>query len=274
VAGFDYEFSYLPEQRPYVVACERISKVRARTLLCSWRTSHDEGGRTATYSVSGQTRRLDLLGRVLELDLPLVCQGVDGALSPGRAFELGVGIADLFLVGRDINRGEGRLVLRSRKETSLYYPVYELASGRAGLAMLEARLRISEDVLADYALGRVEDTVALEELHTAVEKVMRAAVAAEQRLNWPELRRRCGTLGLLPNAEEYALVTHDAEAPNAHAHTPDGVLSELAERRNRAKHEPRSATDGWLRTHWECVAIIIETLTNHLGTLGGRNPPT
>ncbi|MDN5796942.1 MAG: hypothetical protein L0H79_14450 [Intrasporangium sp.] len=272
MAGFDYEFSYTDLQRPYVEACERVAKARARSLSCRWHTSHRTNEPVACYMVDGQTRRLDLLGRVLELDLPLVCQGVDGSLAPARAFALGMGIAELFLVGRDTTRGEGRQMLRPRKETSLYYPVYELAGDGAGMSMLEARLRISENVLADYALGRVDDSVALEELHTAIEKVMRALVPKSERFGWPELREQCHSLGLLPEPKMYALLTPDWGLSDVHAHAPDEVLATLARHRNRAKHEPQSAADGWLRTHWECVASIIETLAGRLGSAHDVQP--
>jgi hypothetical protein len=264
VAGFTYEFSYTDLQRPYVTASERIGKARARTLSCRWRTSHDDNLLVAYHAIDGPTRRLDLLARVLELDLPMICQGVDGELPPARAYALGMGIADLFLVGRDLERGEGRQVLRPRKATSLYHPVYEIASDAASAPMLGARLRISETVLADYALGRVDDSVALEELHTAAEKVMRVLVPSSDRLPWPKLRQECLHRGLLPDPDHFADALTDSAAPGLHAHTPEEVLAKLNEERNPAKHNPNSAVSHWLRDHWECVAYLIEKLTGHV----------
>lgn len=251
MAGFDFDFTYSPEHESYVEACISAAKRRARMLHCHWRV-HRLGivnGRRCV--VDGQTRNLDLLGRALEHDLPTVCEGVPGGLAAKRARGIGTGFADLFLVGRHVDLGDTVQELRPKKDTTFYYPVYEFTDTTSAL-QLRARLRITEDVVTDYALGRYESVIVLEELHTALEQVLRALLPGLARdARWPTLIRA---------AEDHGLLEKDAYPLLDHEHSDQELLAEMTKRRNAAKHRDGDPNDSWLSEHWQCIAIVLERL--------------
>ncbi len=258
VAGFDFDFTYAPEYHRYVESCIRAAKTRAHQLGCRWRTARlrNQSGRRCI--VDGQTRRLDLLGRALELDMPAVCEGVDGRLAPSRARKLGIGFANLYLVGRDVNLGERPQVLKPKSDATLYFPLYEVSSDRASGGLV-ARLRVTEDVITDYGLGRFPDAVLLEELHTALEQVLREALPEAPRgAKWPDLLARAQSRQLIHDAVERWAGTEE------HAHNDVGLLRELTRRRNAAKHRAYDPDDPWLAEHWECSCLLLERLVSRI----------
>ena len=260
VAEFDFEFSCTDNQQVYVDACLKGAKTRAHTLGCSWRVERLED-RTWRCTIHGQTRRLDLLGRALERDLPIVCEGVLGTLPPRRATALGCGFAELFLLGRDVDRGDGRQVLRELQMTSLYYPVYEFTAQSEGSERLWARLRVTENIVTDFGLGRVESVVVLEELHTATEQALRRLLPeAAERTNWPTLVDLAQSAGYLSkDSVRYRL----AVGPD-HDHTDRELLlgDGMNRRRNAAKHRGGNPHDPWVSAHWECLSLLLECLVN------------
>ena len=257
MAGFDYKFTFSNVQRPYVEASLRASKTRARQLHCRWRNT-PLGLTGILCTIAGQTRSLDLLGAVLASDLQYVCEGVDGTLPPRRAAALGRGFADLFLMGRDLG-SEGRdLTLREVANTSLYFPVYEFTRALGMSAGLRARLRITEDVVTDFGLDRAERVVVMEELHTALEQVMRELQRDEGGTRWPKLVERASAAGHL-DLERLSLGV-------AHQHSLDDLLlgGGINKRRNAAKHRQGDPNDVWITEHWQCLSMLLENLVAKL----------
>jgi hypothetical protein len=221
------------------------------------------------------------------MDLPLICEGVASALAPAEASRLGVGFVNLFLRGRDSRIEKPLQTLRSAKQTALYFPVYGFAEAASVAPVLQTRLYITEEILADFALGRVEGLVLLEELHTAAEQIMRelldktdkqnlsqALVTAGQQLgrairsnpskmSWPELRATCQELGYFPETNHFVSLTQDINSVIDHTHNPDEALDKLSQLRNTAKHKG-SPDQPWVHDHWECVSAILEHLVRKL----------
>lgn len=250
VAGFDFEFTYTDQQRPYVEACIRAAKARARTLHCTWRTQW-VSGTVRRCVIDGQTRRLDLLCQALYADLPSVCEGVTGRLTPKRARALGMGFVELMVRGRDVNLGEGVQRLREMADTTLYYAYFELTGGARLSEHLTARLRVTEDVIMEYTLGRYPAVVFLEEMHTAFEHVLREALGME-RGDWPALRKAATKAGLLGTRDdEWPFVT-------GHNHTDAELLGEFNTRRRDARHSAKAADEQWIGEHGECVCLLLE----------------
>jgi hypothetical protein len=255
MAGFDFDFSHSPEHQAYVQACIQAAKRRAHSVDCRWRVSRLAEVRTFRCIIDGQTRNLDLLGRALEHDLPIICEGVRGGLRPSQASRLGLGFAELYLIGRDINRGEGCQTLRPVKETSLYYPIFDFVGRGKVSPLLSARLRITEDVVTDFGLGRYESVVIIEEMHTALEQTFRELLPTlPNGANWPTLIKAAHAAGYLSS---------DSRVP-AHSHPDVEVLEELTKRRNRAKHRRGDPEDPWILEHWSCVAAILEGIVKRL----------
>lgn len=210
--------------------------------------------------VNGNTRSLYLLGRALEHDLPIVCEGVRAGLPSSRARQLGLGFVELYLVGKDVNRGDEVQILRLRRELSTYYPLFDFVNPNRGSPTLKARLRVTEDVATDFALGRYPIEVLLEELHTALEQTLRELLPhVHERARWPDLLRRAEKDGLLTSSQEIWMAAVE------HSHTDMELLRSLTTLRNASKHRMAEARDAWLVDHWQCVAFLLEGLVRHLG---------
>ncbi|MFE4230147.1 hypothetical protein ACFRJ8_19915 [Arthrobacter sp. NPDC056886] len=271
MAGFDFDFSYSVEQKLYVDACIEAAKRRAHSIRCRWRVNRFPGLQRLRCIVDGQTRSLDLLGRVLEHDLPIICEGVRGGLTPVQARRLGLGFTELFLVGRHTGKEDGCPVLRPVDETSLYFPVFDFVEPGKGSPLLQARLRITEDVVTDFGLGRYEPSVMLEEFHTALEQTLRELFPElPENARWPRLIEAAEAAGyLLAQSRSHHSKPGDEEETNAenklHFHSDKLLLSELTKRRNKAKHRDGDPLDPWISEHWQCVGGVLEIMVNRLG---------
>jgi hypothetical protein len=266
MAGFDFEFTYSHVQQPYVDACLRIAKVRAHRLHCTWRTARPDA-RNVHCRVDGQTRQLDLLGAVLVADLQHVCEGVDGSLAPRRSAALGRGFAEAFLQGRDTSKESKVQQLREVADTSIYFPVFEFADPSIQSENLRARLRVTEDVVTEFGLGRFERVVAMEELHTAIEQTFRELLPnAPDRANWPYLVQHADKMGMLEMRRLSMVI--------GHKHTSDNLLlgDGINQRRNAAKHRDGDPNDPWIADHWQCLALLLEHLVQRLTAKAGPPP--
>jgi len=171
-----------------------------------------------------------------------------------------LGFAELYLVGRDINHSDDVQVLRKRPELSIYYPLYEFANATNSTAALRARLRVTEDIVTDFGLGRYPPEVLLEELHTAFEQTFRELLpGAPDRANWPTLIKAAKAAGFLSWSDD------DWTSTVEHPHTDSQLLKDLTKRRNVNKHRRSDPSDLWLAEHWDCVAYLLERLVRQLG---------
>lgn len=260
MAGFDFDFTHAPEWTPFIEACIRASKSRARRLRVSWRVEQLPDQVTRCI-VNGQTRRLDLLGISLESDLPSVCEGVNlPGIAPTLARQFGTGFAELFLRGRDVNLGEDVQEYRPHKAATLYYGVYDLAWGGSNVSDLWARLRITESLLADYGLGRLPPVVLLEELHTACELTLKELIdGGEDRKNFWQLVAEADNRGYLPSSGQFPNMGLDSCD-----HSGREILIMLKDWRKDARHKNEGDFEAWLARHWECIALLVEQLARRL----------
>lgn len=97
MTSFDFDFSCAPEQQCLLDACLPAAMFRARKLHLRWRNER-QGDFVLRCIIDGNGRRMDLLARVLESDMPLVAEGVLGTgVAPARRRRLGLGFADLYI---------------------------------------------------------------------------------------------------------------------------------------------------------------------------------
>lgn len=253
MAGFDFEFTFSAEQAPLVMACLQTGAARAGRLGSTWKR-RSVGEHRVRVQVDGNSRQMDLLGYRLERDLPIVSEGV--AIAGGPALRarlgLGLGVADIFLRGRHLEK-EHAMTLVAVKDTSFYYPPYEFEC--PSVPTLHARLAVTLGVLVGWVSKEVAAAdVVLEELHTACELVL------ENRFN-----DRAKTLSF---SELIAVGVSDGGLSGSDG-TP-ALLEELKDRRKRARH--RNTSEGakeWADDYWEEVALVLERLVQQL-RLGAR----
>lgn len=254
MAGFDFDFSYRPAQQPFLDACLPAAMSRARKLHLRWRNER-RGEFVMRCIVDGNGRRMDLLARVLETDLPLVAEGVLGSgMATGRRRRLGLGFADLYIRGMD-TRSDATMAWRGVHETRYYFTPYDLS--RTEHPMLAARLRITEDVIVHYYFGRVGGPVLLEELHTAAELLLEELVnRRSRRMSFAQRVESARSEGLLDQPEAQADLS--AEGDDA------TLLLRLKDLRKNARHRGDPSFEPWLAENWESVTLVLERLVRRV----------
>jgi hypothetical protein len=171
--------------------------------------------------------------------MSIACEGVPDNLLPKRAAALGQGFAEIFLVGRDFTLDESVQTLREVNSLSHYLPLYKLVPDASPPA-LQARLRITEDVVTDFGLDRVVPVVLLEELHTALEQRLRELLPDFPKSpRWPTPVQEAEKAGFV-SSKRGPLDTDDWPG---HEHTdPQLILEEginpTGTLRNTAKQAP------------------------------------
>lgn len=246
MAGFDFGFRHSAEQADFVDVCLSIAKSRARQMGLRWRVSREPEGEI-WCTVDGNGQKMVLLGRILERDLPIACEALlESNYPPIKRRRIGLGFADLYLRGMDTTSDDVR-DLRPVASTHFYFPLFELreivSSGN-----VSARLAVTEDVLAEWALAQVAPALVLEELHTACELVLQTLVGATgRRLSFAELVDRAADRSLL-----------DWHTPNGS--DPRTLLIELKDFRKHARHRAQDGYEQWLEEKWQEVAEVLERL--------------
>jgi hypothetical protein len=248
VATFDFDFRYTDDQAPIVVVCLGGAARRARQLGIKWTWRH-LGPRLLRVTVDGNSRKTDLLFYRLERDLPLLAEGCDHApFPPGRRAKIGRGVAEVTLRGADV-RSDDTQTLRGVSATALYFLPYDYECPTH--PVLDARLRITADLIVSWNFGEVAAEVLLEELHTACELVLDEAVnPRSKRLSFAELVDGAAQAGLL--------------RPDEFVSDPVELLTELKDLRKNVRHRAAEGSSAWLSEHWEHVAITLERLVSAL----------
>lgn len=246
MAGFDFGFTYTEPQRDLVLACIAASKSRARRLGLRWRTHRLANGET-WCQIDGDGARMGLLARVLERDLPTICEAVEvSGLTRARRRSLGLGFADLYVRGMDAT-SDAVSPLRGTAQIRYYFPVYEL-SGIRGSESLSARLAVTEGVLTEWALGEAPAAIVLEELHTACELVLQHLVnPRSKRLSFAEMVELADGADLLGPRQ-------------LHGRSPRDLLIELKDFRKNARHKGDDSYGDWLDRSWEDVGAVLHRL--------------
>jgi hypothetical protein len=138
----------------------------------------------------------------LERELPLVAEGYVG-FGEGRqarnATESFVTRWIAWCVG-----GEERTVISTsgRDRVRWIWPVINIPERPSPLA---ARLEISDSIVARWLVGDMPEEVAIEELHTSVEGLLRVLLGLGKGNDWPALLVSAESVGLLTGAERATL---------------------------------------------------------------------
>lgn len=241
MAGFDYEFAFTDKQASLVKVAMAAQRRRARNLDLTMMTKPTSS--TGVYvRIDGSSRRMDILGYRLERELPLVCEGdVSSELAPKIRRRFGLGIADMYLRGRDTSRDWDKpMVLRGVADTRYYYPVFEFSPDKGASEQVRHRLRLTEELIADWDVRNISHFTVIEELHAASELLLQAVVPLPRGKDmYPQRLKAARKHGVL---EE-----RDVE-----------LLRALSRHRNDARHHAVSGFEAWLESNWENVALLLE----------------
>lgn len=259
MAGFDFEFTYDADHMRLVTASLEAAKRRARVLGISMRVRHERERGLVLVTVNGQSRRLDLLGVRLERDLPSVAEGVPIAASPRRRRALGLGLADMYLRGRDMST-EGPMRLQAVSDTRYWFSPFGLSY--EAHSQLGARLRVTETVFIDWLFGEVPAEVALEEMHTGFELVLNELVnRRSKKLSFAELVEAAEEQGHLEGFDRmwaHGVVTPRSPLPGR------ALLTSLKDLRKSVRHRAAAGSAAWLDAHFETGAMLLEHLAHRV----------
>jgi hypothetical protein len=248
VAGFDYEFTYDPRFEAIVGVCIGGARARANRLAIrlSFRTT---GANRTLVTVDGQSRRLNVLAYRLERDLPKLCEGFASPhYGPKQRRRIGLGFADMYVRGRDMSGKPATLMrLTGVSDTKFYYPVYELTPQNYADDALLHRMRVAEELLADWEDRSVSPFIILEELCTAAELLLHAL--------FPDKNTSHSLRDFVKVAAKNGIISREAKV----------LLDETAVLRNSARHTGDSSFAPWLVDSWEDLALVLEHLSSLLG---------
>ena len=155
--------------------------------------------------------------RQIERELPLVAEGYTCAGSGRSAVRLAVSLAARFIescVGEALEVAPARVVLHREDDARVFWPRLDLPDSEHDLA---ARLTLADEMIARWLVRDLPDETGIEEIHTAIEIVLRRVLAAGERDPFPSLIRTAAQSGLITQED------HD-------------VLVDLNERRVQIKH--------------------------------------
>jgi len=259
MAGFDYEFAYTENQASLVDSALAAQRRRARALDLRIVTERKSPAQVYVQ-VNGNSRRMDVLGYRLERELPLVCEGNSSSgLPPRERRRLGLGVADMYLRGRNLgNESEKPMILRGVADTRYYFPVFEFSPQEAGTEQLQHRLRLTEELIADWDVRNISHFTVIEELHTASELLLQAVIPLPRRQDYYPQRLEAARDQKLLDESEIEL------------------LKILSRYRNGARHHAKDGFEVWLDANWEAVALVLERLCHKLRSPAphGDNPET
>jgi hypothetical protein len=243
VAGFDYEFKFAVDLVDLVASALAAQRRRARHLGLTM-NARNAGPGQVIVQINGNSRRMDVLGYRLAQELPLICEGVSSPrLRPSERRRIGLGIADMYLRGRETTRkSDETMTLHGVAETRYYFPVYEFSPRGAGSEALQHRLRLTEELIADWDVRNISPFTVLEELHTASELLLAELVPLPRGKDFYPDRLEAAHAGRFLSQDDMQLLT---------------LLSKF---RNDARHRADGGFTAWLDSNWESVSLILEGL--------------
>lgn len=179
--------------------------------------------RSWELAVDGRGWRIAAWAHQLERDLPVVAEGWTGPSAGRRA----VRVAESFVarwidwcVGAD-DFVDDRVRISARDINRWRWPIFDLPEPYEG----NERVWLADEVCSRWVTGDIPDEIMIEELHTAIEQVLRRALSPGKRANFPTL---------LDAAEQEGLLGEDGKS----------VLKHLSrEWRNALKHRGKTIAD-------------------------------
>ena len=204
MAGYGRTLEANAQLDPLIRALMLAAQRRARSLGLRMKyRSHPGEGRTAwDLSVDGNGYLIAAWSQQLERDLPLVAEGYVGVGEGRQARNVAVSFVARW-IACCVGDEERRVISTSGGDRVRWiWPVMDIPELPSPLA---ARLEISDSLVARWIVGDIPEEVAIEELHTSAEGLLRVLLGVGKGPNWPTLLTAAGTAGLLTAAESTTL---------------------------------------------------------------------
>jgi hypothetical protein len=142
----------------------------------------------------------------LERELPVVAEGFTGASAGATSVRVGRSLAARFVelsVGNDALAEIADTVTLSRDDVArVFWPILDPPDLGQPLA---DRLQLADRLIGRWIVGDLPDETGLEEIHTAIEIVLRTVLAAGRNARFPQLLDRAQACGMIDAAGRQAL---------------------------------------------------------------------
>ena len=269
MAGFDATFRFHPGDHDLIAAMVLAARRRSRTLRVRWHSALDADG-NGYCRMDGNTFRLDMLLERLRRDLPTIAEATPSDRhTPIQRRRLANGLCDVLCrsrVGyydRYYREDQPEYVPRVRRlRSSEVWPVHQLWVGERHRD-LSARLGVTEEIMASWALNEIAPEVVLEDMHTAAELMLMRLLGKRRAPAFSELINDAQHAGHLDMPLQF---TYDFEDPRGFDHAADLLVS-LKDYRKRAKHQGSDEARDWLATHFWAAGALLEHLAQQVRAL-------
>jgi hypothetical protein len=201
MAGYGTTLQAPTKFDPLIRALLRAAQRRARTLnlRMQYRRHEGDGATNWDVTVDGNGYMIAAWSQWLERDLPIVAEGYAGYGAGRPARNIAVSLVARW-TGWSVG-GEERTAITATgaDHGRWYWPVIDVPDPPDPL---EPRLAISDGLIARWIAKDLPEEVAIEELHTAVEGLLRSIVGKGK---WPQLLAKAETKGKLTSSERTSL---------------------------------------------------------------------
>lgn len=205
-----------------------------------------ENSRSKWYmSVDGNGYVIAAWTQQLERELPIVAEGYVGLGQGGQAHNAAVSLVARW-IGQCVGDEESAVISASGKDTGRWlWPIIEVPEPPHRLA---PRLTISDSLVGRWIVGDMPEEIAIEELHTLVEGLLRTVLSVGRGPNWPSL---------LEAARERYLTSDECQTLAA--------FNQL--RRNQLKHAAEALSDEERRDAKTEMANVLQIAERLLARL-------
>ncbi|WP_382309416.1 hypothetical protein [Herbiconiux sp. UC225_62] len=272
MAGFDVAFRFKTYDRELVTLCISAMRRRARKLTIRFESKLVDDA--AWIALNGNTYQLDIYIERLRRDLPTLAEAAHSTRTPSSRRNAAAGLVEIitrYRFGAYDYSGEPWIPTLRALTKPLTSSIHEIYPGaQTGLA---ERMFVTMDLLASWHFGEVPAPVLIEEVHTASELLLKAALTGgTSRMTYAQL---VGT-GLEQGVFDYYSfrVTQARASVGAHEafrareNEDAQLLPSLKDERRQAKHDGSGDAAGWLHANFWAVARVLEGLAHK-----ARHPP-
>ena len=170
------------------------------------RSSPSPGWTSWELTADGHSVHVAAWARQIERELPVVAEGYTGAGSGRAAVRLAGSLVARFIefcVGGMLEAVPDRVVLHRQDDARVFWPLLDPPDLGHDLA---ARLTLADELIARWLVGDLPDETGIEEIHTAIEIVLRRVLDAGERVPFPDLIRTAAERELITQEDHDVLV--------------------------------------------------------------------
>jgi hypothetical protein len=175
MAGFDFRFCFQPEERDLVVLLLRAAQRRARAVDVQL-TYAAEGKSCFVVVIDGSLIDIEPLALRLSLELPSVAEGFSSSFRLRRRRRLAVRLTQEITAALG-----GFLGFLLEAVTKMGGIPHSLTFDAGNRSHIQGRLNVLTRVISLYLSGGIDPETTVEELHTAVETVLKEGLGVESK---------------------------------------------------------------------------------------------